>query len=208
MHTQMQVREKLKLVTGVPVIVQVEAIPATQVTSQLTGETEYRYQVLYDSDKPAFLYLPAAAERQIRDLGLVAGDYAEISKLKRGAQWIWIVRRCSDASEPAPVSVANGGPRLLAPRSAYNSAPPPHTQQNTRPQPQANGASAVVVGRESEYMLNIVNRWAEALTIAYDACARLEKHAELHGDVEFKVPEDQIVRLGMTLLINRDGGER
>ena len=60
---------------------------------------------------------------------------------------------------------------------------------------------------ESEYMLNIVNRWAEALRIAYNACARLERHAELHGDVEFKVPEHQVVRLGMTLILNGNGGK-
>jgi hypothetical protein len=142
-------REKIKMVSGVPLIVTIEDTHAKPMTSRFHDGTEYLYSVMHRGSS-CLLYLPVEGHEAMLRLGARAGDEVQLVKQQtQGQAPTFTARAVSDAhlaipalppppppqySQPAPAAVAQGV-RMLAPQTQFAPAPQPQTEAPAKVHP-------------------------------------------------------------------------
>jgi hypothetical protein len=144
-------REKIKLVTNVPLVIDLEDL-GTETSSRSNEGVEYRYNCNH-SGSPSMIYLPVDGHLAVKRAGAQPGGRIEIAKTLVQNRPRFEVRLFSDAhlaietpvETPAPFAPRPPAP---APREIRMVAPAaPRPQQH---QPYTNGAAAPQVAYRME----------------------------------------------------------
>jgi hypothetical protein len=172
-------REKIKLVTNVPLVIDLEDLGTETRTKfpEPEGSVEYRYNVMAGdtTPRPSMIYLPVDGHLAVKRSGAIIGDRIEITKTLFQNRPRFEVRRFSDAQlaveaphrpaappqqAAAPPQQAVTAPREIrmvapTPRSATVAPPvrPPVAQAAPQRQTYTNGAAVAQVAPPISQML-------------------------------------------------------
>jgi hypothetical protein len=142
-------REKIKLVTNVPLVIDLEDLGTETRTKfpEPEGSVEYRYNVMAGdtTPRPSMIYLPVDGHLAVKRSGAIIGDRIEITKTLFQNRPRFEVRRFSDAQlaveaphrPAAPPQQAAAPPQqaVTAPREIRMVAPTPRFSAMVAPTP-------------------------------------------------------------------------
>jgi hypothetical protein len=188
-------REKLKLQSGVPVVVTLETIRGRECRSNYGDGVEYMFQVQCQG-RACLLYLPVDGQQAITRCGVQPGEEVQVMRTngRHGEAPIFTARPVSDAhlAIPAlpPAQHVNGsGPRLLAPvqpQTRQTAAPP---QPSVTAEPYNVGAMALM---------------QKCLQVSIDLLVGAEQYAAANHGKELRFNEEDTRAMANTFFIQKN----
>jgi hypothetical protein len=179
-------REKLKIVSGVPLQVTLSDMRAREMSSRFHDGIEYLYSVEHRG-AGCLLYLPVEGHMALKYSGAVEGDDVQITKTHvNGSAPSFHVKRFSDATltVPALPTIQDApvrGVQMMAPRTQVAPAPAP-------PVPAQASGTAVLL--------------SQCLHCAIDAALGAERFALAKGK-ELNFNEEDIRAMALSIFIGK-----
>lgn len=188
-------REKLKLQSGVPVVVTLEQIRGRECNSNYGDGKEYMFQVQCQG-RACLLYLPVDGQQAITRCGVQPGEEVQIMRTngRNGEAPIFTARIVSDAhlAIPAlpPPTQAHNGPRLLAPAQ-------PQTRQASAPQ-------VHTPAPEQPYNVGATALMQKCLQVSIDLLVGAEQYAAATHGKELRFNEEDARTMANTFFIQKN----